>query len=262
MKDIIQTAAELKAANKPFAMVTVIGVKGSTPRDTGAKMIVLPSGDIIGTIGGASMEYKAIQEAVNSIKDGKIRRVKYLLHDETVIDIQDKEATGMVCGGEMELFIEPFTTSSTLYLFGAGHVAKPTAHIAAMCGFRVEIFDHRPELTTSERFPDAAELHIGDLLQLSQDLQPLENSFAVVVTAGHDTDYAVMRRLLRKPLKYLGVISSRRKKKILFEKLIREGFSQEEIDTIHMPIGLNINSETPEEIAVSIAAELIKIRNM
>ena len=260
--DILSELAALKAANKPAALVTVVGTKGSTPRSPGAKMIVLPSGEIMGTIGGANMEYKAVQESLAALKDGKPRKVNYLLHEEEVKNSGDEESTGMICGGEMELFIEPILSSPTLYLFGAGHVAQPTAKIAALCGFRIELFDHRSEMANEECFPDASSLQVGDLLKFAEELEPVDDGFAVVVTAGHDTDYGVMRHLLRKKLRYLGVISSERKRKVLFKKLLEEGYTQDTLDKIHMPIGLDIGSETPEEIAVSIIAELIRVKNL
>ncbi len=260
MTDIFQELALIRRKNLSAVLVTVVAVKGSAPREPGAKMLVKADGSISGTIGGAIMERKAIEEALKAIEDGKPRKVTYLLHEEE--DSGAKIETGMICGGEMELFIEPLIPAATLYLFGAGHVGRPTAHIASLCGFRVKVFDSRPEMASKERFPEAGEIIVRDLNQASEELEAAVDSYAVVVTHSHDSDYAVLRKILSKSFKYIGVISSRRKWKIMRKKLADEGFSQEQLDSVHSPIGLDIGSQTPEEIAVSIVAELIKEKNL
>lgn len=262
MKDIFLELAELRRKNTPSALVTVVGVKGSTPREPGAKMIVLPEGEIIGTIGGADMEHKAIQEALVSISDGKTRKITYILHEGETAPAGDKVDTSMICGGEMELFIEPLVVQPTLYLFGAGHVGRPTAHIAAVCGFRVMVFDQRSEMANRDRFPEAVDLVVVEVETSSLELESDRNGFAVIVTAGHDTDYTVLRNLLKKSFRYLGVISSKKKRGTFMRNLSQEGFDEKSLSKIHSPIGLDIGSETPEEIAVSIVAEMIKVKNM
>jgi xanthine dehydrogenase accessory factor len=262
MEDILSELSNFHRKNIPVTLVTVVASKGSTPRHPGAKMIVKGDGSIIGTIGGANLEFLASKEALTALEDGKTRKVTYLLYEDNVTIAGEKQPTGMICGGEVELFFEPLVGAPILYLFGAGHVAKPTAHIAALCGFTVRVFDQRAEMATKDRFPEAGELIVDDLTVASQKIEPVEDSYAVIVTAGHDTDYAVLKNVLKKPFYYIGVICSRRKKKILLEKLAQEGFSEEIITKIHTPIGLDIGSETPEEIAVSIVAELIKVKNL
>ena len=260
MEDIYSTLVELRRRNIPSALVTVVAVKGSAPREPGAKMIVKADGSIIGTVGGAVMEHKAIQEALEAMKDGEPRKITYLLHEEE--HSGDKTETGMICGGEMELFIEPQLPAPTLYLFGAGHVARPTAMLAAMCGFRVELFDNRQDMASQERFPEAAAIDHRSLKVSAGSLEPSRESYAVIVTHSHETDYNALRNLLGKSFKYIGVISSRRKWKTMRAKLLDEGFSPELLDSVRSPIGLDIGSETPEEIAVSIVAELIKEKNL
>jgi xanthine dehydrogenase accessory factor len=261
MKDIFFELSEIRRKNLPAALVTVVAVKGCTPREPGAKMIVLKNGDIIGTVGGASMEYQAIQEALKAISDGKIRKVTYILHETEGKPSEDKIPTPMICGGEMELFIEPLTVAPTLYLFGAGHVGKPTAHLADLCGFRVIVIDPRAEMATKERFPEASEIRIQALDSASRELNSDPNGYVVIVTAGHDTDYIVLKNVLSKNFRYLGVISSRRKIGIIKQNLTKEDYTEDLISAIHSPIGLDIGSETPEEIAVSIVAELILVKN-
>ncbi|NQS97553.1 MAG: XdhC family protein [candidate division Zixibacteria bacterium] len=261
MRDIYIELAEIRRGNIPAALVTVVGVKGSVPRHLGAKMIVKADGSIIGSVGGAEVELKAVQEALSAIKDGESRKITYVLNEEDVSNSDDKEKTKMICGGEMELFIEPLTVSPTLYLFGAGHVGKPTAHLAAMCGFRVRVFDNRSDMAAKERFPEAEEINVGNMTEAAGELEAAADSFAVIVTSSHESDYRVLENLIAKPFTYIGVICSRRKWKLFRRRLMEAGFEEEVIDRVHAPIGLDIGSETPEEIAVSIAAELIKVKH-
>lgn len=259
MKDIFTEIARLKQSQIPAALVTVVGVKGSVPRETGAKMVVMGNGDIIGTVGGSEVEQKAIAEALTAIRDNKPRKIVYTLHESDKLN--DKTPTGMLCGGEMEIFIDPININPVLYLFGGGHVNKPTAQIASMCGFRVVVIDPRKEMANTERFPDAAEIINEDFGSSAASLKLKGTEFVVIATPGHSADYDVLKNLLDKPFKYLGLICSKKKRKTFFERLQDDGFGKELLGKIHAPIGIDINSETPEEIAVSIVAELIQIRN-
>lgn len=260
MKDIFIELAEIRRRNIPAALVTVVEVKGSAPRHPGAKMIVKADGSIIGSVGGGETESKAAKEALAALKDGMARKATYILHEDDAKNSSGAKNTGMVCGGEMELFIEPLTVSPALCIFGAGHVGKATALLAAMCGFRVNIFDDRPEMAAKERFPEAVRIAVGDMSEAAEKLE-LSEGFAVIATASHDSDYRVLEKLLTKSLTYIGVICSRRKWKLFRQKLAEAGFDEELIAWVHAPIGLDIGSETPEEIAVSIVAELIKVKN-
>ncbi len=162
--------------------------------------------------------------------------------------------------GKAKLFLETRTPPATVFLFGAGHVSRPLCRLAKMAGFRVIVIDDREEFPTTARFPEADELIVrsfdADLNELS--LGP--NAYIVIITRGHLHDHQILRQVLKKPLGYLGMIGSRRKTGIIFEALRREGFSEEKIKTIHAPIGLAINAQTPEEIAISIIAEMIQVR--
>ena len=261
IEDIFAELAKLREANAPAALVTVVAVKGSTPREPGAKMIVKIDGSIIGTIGGAAVEFKSIETAKESIKDGKCRKVTYLLYEGDIVEESDKVDTGMLCGGEMELFIEPLEILPAFYMFGAGHVGLPTAHIASLCGFRVYVIDPRPEFNNAERFPEASELILQDFKEGAEKIPEDPNGYIVIATPGHGADYDVLKAVLKKTYRYVGLISSKRKRKILLEKLKADGITEEKIESVHSPVGLDIGSETPAEIAVSIVAEMIKVRN-
>ena len=162
--------------------------------------------------------------------------------------------------GKGKLFLETWTPPVTVFLFGAGHVSRPLCRLAKMVGFRVVVIDDREEFPTKARFPEADELIVRSFDVGLNELPLGPNSYIVIITRGHLHDHQILRQVMKKPLGYLGMIGSRRKTEIIFEALRREGFSEEEIKTIHAPIGLAINAQTPEEIAVSIIAELIQVR--
>lgn len=175
--------------------------------------------------------------------------------------LQKAEETGILRIGETRIFVEIYSKNPKLVLLGGGHVSKPVAHMAAMLGFSVTVMDDREEFVNKERFPEAQELVLGDFSELSRKIPEYENSYYVVVTRGHAGDTVCARQILKRPYRYLGMIGSRTKVRITREKLLEEGFTPEALDTIHAPIGLPIGGETPEEIAVSIAAEMVQEKN-
>ena len=255
MLDIYDQLRQLQDKNIPTAMVTVIETKGSTPRDTGAKMLVCANGKVYGTVGGSSVEAMVIDEARECLKMNKAKKV---WHD---LDDREKEDTGMICGGKMEFFIEPVNASSHLYIFGGGHVALPLARFASMIGFSYAIVEDRPEFATAERFPDAKELIITNPDQIEQKVKFSEGDYVAIVTRSHELDYQALKKVLKQSVKYIGLIASKVKKKQVFEQLKNEGFQDQIINQIHSPIGLDIAAQTPEEIAISIVAELIQVKN-
>jgi xanthine dehydrogenase accessory factor len=162
--------------------------------------------------------------------------------------------------GTVKLFLETWTPPATVFLFGAGHVSRPLCLLAKMAGFRVVVIDDREEFPTKARFPEADELIVRSFDADLSELPLGPNPYIVIITRGHLHDHQILRQVMKKPLGYLGMIGSRRKTEIIIEALRREGFSEEKIKTIHAPIGLAINAQTPEEIAISIIAELIQVR--
>lgn len=231
--------------------MTVIRAEGSTPREVGAKMLVWPDGTISGTVGGSAVEALVIKEALEALRQGKARIVQHELMDA-------QSDTGMICGGRMEFFIEPLKRLPHLYIFGGGHIGLPLARMAAELGYPYRIFDDRPEFASAERFPQALERHAGPFPELMARLELVRPAFVIIVTRCHDTDLEVMRGVLGKPYDYLGLICSRKKKAEVFRILAGEGFSPAELERVHAPIGLDIGSQTPAEIAVSIMAEVIQ----
>ena len=250
MKDIYLKLLELIGQRKSVALITVISTKGSTPRETGAKMLVLPDGSIHGTIGGSTVEALIIEESKKCLRIGTGMKVTHHLDD-----------TGMICGGMMEFFIEPVNVPPLLYIFGAGHVALPLARMANQVGFAFIIVEDRGEFATRDRFPDAQEILVGKPDEMARQIPFSENDYIAIVSRSHEIDYQVLHAVIHKPFRYLGLIGSKTKRQQIFSRLREEGVTAELINKIHTPIGLDIHAESPEEIAVSIVAELIKIKN-
>ncbi len=234
------------------ALVTVIRTQGSTPREVGARMIVRHDGSTTGTIGGSAVEALVIKDALTALHEGKARIVTHNLNDA------EKADTGMICGGSMEFFLEPLRRVPRLYIFGGGHIGWPLTRLAVEMGYPYHILDDRAEYAAPERFPQAVQRHVGPFNELAQQVELTEPAFVVIITRCHDTDLEVLRGILGRPYEYLGLICSRRKKTEVFKILMEEGFSTEELDRIHAPVGLEIGSQTPAEIAISIMAEVIK----
>jgi len=255
MDEIYQRIVQAQEKGQPAALVTVISTRGSTPRDVGTKMIVYSDGTIYGSIGGSAVEALVIEQSKKCIQDGSYLRVTHSLDDA------EKEDTGMICGGVMEFFIEPLKPVPHLYIFGGGHVALPLARLAYQAGFSYTIIEDREQFATRERFPQAKDLIIGPLQDIAKQIEFKSTDFVAIVTRSHDQDYLALREVLRNPPRYVGAIGSKAKRKQIFARLSEDGVAQDIIDQVHTPIGIDIKAETPEEIAVSIVAELIHIKN-
>jgi xanthine dehydrogenase accessory factor len=254
MTDIYQEIVRVKEKGEEAALVTIVSATGSTPREEGAKMLVKPDGSILGTIGGGNLEAQVIEEAVEVIKQGKPKRLHMSL------TAKEAEEAGMICGGDLEVFIEPILTPSTLYLFGGGHVSLPLAEMGKLLGFKIAVIDDRAEFASAERFPEADIVLAEEFVSSFPRLKIDKSSYIVIVTRGHQHDELVLEWAVGTPAKYIGMIGSQTKVKTIFSHLLAKGISKEQLDRVHSPIGLEIGAQTPEEIAVSILAEIIKVR--
>ena len=252
---VLKKIEELRQKSIPVALVTVIETEGSVPREVGAKMIVQLDGKIHGTIGGSKVEALVIKEAREVIKSGRAKIVSHDLFDE-------KEAgTGMICGGTMKFFIDPVDVLERVYIFGGGHVGLDVAFFTKRVGFEYVVIDDRAEFASRERFPEALNLIVGDPGIVAKELKVTDNDYVVIATRGHKDDYNVLRGVLGKPARYIGMIGSKTKRNQIFSKLLTEnGVSEKLLKSVNSPIGIAIGAETPEEITVSIVAELIKVR--
>lgn len=176
--------------------------------------------------------------------------------------LEETRETKVIEAEGQQLFIEDYRKNPHLVIFGGGHVSQPTAHLGKMLGFHVTIMDDREEFVTRERFPEADELVFGDFKELDKYILPYENAYYVILTRGHIGDADCLRRVLNRPYEYLGMIGSKNKVRITRENLLSEGVSREKLDEVHAPIGIPLGGQLPEEIAVSIMAEIIKVKNM
>lgn len=236
------------------ALATIVMRHGSTPRKDAAKMLIYEDGRRSGTIGGGCAEAEVCREAATIIRSGKSALLKFDLAGE------DAEDEGMICGGSMEVYVEPILPDPMLVIFGAGHVGQCVARIAGMIGFRIAVADDRILYANRERFPEAAEIYAGAWEDTFQKLPVHEATYLLIVTRGHQFDLVCLRYALATPAKYIGLMGSERKIKLFYETLEKEGADPAQFRRVHAPVGIQIGSETPEEIAVSIAAELIAVR--
>jgi xanthine dehydrogenase accessory factor len=244
---ILARIAEVEESGRPAAVVTVVRSSGSTPREPGARMIVHPDGSIEGTIGGGRIEQEATEEARRAIEDGRPRFLDYALTQEL----------GMCCGGSTSIFVEVIGRAPRLLIFGAGHVGTALAHLAAAAGFVVHVADEREELLTPARLAPARALH-SDLDDPA--LPFFADTFVMVTTHDHALDQKLVEKVLKEQHRWLGLIGSRRKAELTRQRLAHKGFEEAAIARVRSPVGVAIGAETPEEIAVSIVAELIAER--
>jgi xanthine dehydrogenase accessory factor len=235
-------------------LVTVIRAQGSVPRHEGSKMLVFPDGGTEGTVGGGEMERRVIEEALQAMDEGTTRVRTYEFRDPEQGDVG-------VCGGEIDVFIEPLRPRPTLVVVGGGHVGSATAKLASWLGFHVVVSDDRPEYATTEAVPDADAYVVGPLAELPDRIAINEDTYLVLTTRGILVDVAGLPALLETPAAYIGVIGSRRRWETAASQLLEMGVSREEIGRVVSPMGLEINAETPEEIAVSILAQIVMLRH-
>ena len=254
MRDVLEAVLQAEASGEPAAMVTVVATEGSTPQKAGARMLVFGDGRIVGTIGGGCLEAEMSWRAREAIGGRRPRLVSYdLTADQAGED-------GLVCGGRMQVFIEPIEGTPVLCLFGAGHVAQPLARMAKACGFRVELADDRVKFANAERFPEADAIVVDDFVAAAGRMTLGPNSYAIVVTRGHKGDGEALQAVLGHGLRFVGLLGSRPKVVHIFAALEEKGVSREELARVHAPLGLEIGAQTPDEIAVSILAEMIAVR--
>lgn len=312
------------------ALATIVKKLGAAPREEGAKMFVGSDGKFYGTVGGGCIEAEIWQEARKVIKTGMAKLLHYTM------DGRQLEDEGMICGGNVDIFvepvaekykalykaipdlerhdaggllitrfseegfskslikedgtvfgdpvgeeiradfqryarekrpivlgdaiIEPLQTSPVLYIFGAGHVSQFVSRVATMVEFNVTVIDDRGEFANRERFPEAERVIVDDFTRVFEQLSFHGNEYVVILTRGHKHDALVLEQVMKRPSRYVGMIGSKRKTRMVMDYMRQQGFHDKMLESVHAPIGIAINSETPQEIAVSIAAELIKVR--
>jgi xanthine dehydrogenase accessory factor len=252
--DIYEQIVQLRREGRRGAVATIVNVRGSIPSFQTAKMLVRDDGSTVGTIGGGCVEADVWQSAREVMESEKPRTLKFDLNQDP------KYETGLVCGGTLEIFVEPILPPATLYLFGAGHVALNICKTAALAGFEVIVTDDRSSYASRERFPEARDVHALDFEAATKMLDPNEASYIVIVTRGHRDDMRILRWAVQTRASYVGMIGSTRKVIEIFKTLQAEGLPANLFDRVYAPIGIDIGAVTPEEIGIAITAELIAMR--
>ncbi len=253
-QEVFAALGEALTRAEDVALVTIVATNGSTPQRVGAKMLVYADGRTVGTVGGGCYENDAFWKAKESLKTRQALRVKYELDDDFA------QENGLVCGGQMEVFIEPIEPSPSVYIIGAGHVGLYLGRFAHDAGFTVRVVDDREAFANRERFPDAAEVVVDDIPGWLTTAVLPASAYVVIVTRGHRHDLDALRAVVNRDLRYVGLIGSRAKVARVYEALMAEGVDPERFARVHAPIGLDLGAVTPQEIAVSIVAELIAVR--
>jgi xanthine dehydrogenase accessory factor len=247
-------AVELEKSGEAGALCTIISSKGSTPRNAGTKMLVYQDGNISGTVGGGELENRVRGAALEAIADGRPRLLAYNMTDMARGDPG-------ICGGQVEVYVEPILPAPAMLIIGGGHVGKAVSHLAKWLGFRVVVSDDRPEFCTPEANPDADAFLPVPMNQIPDHINITPQTFIVLTTRGVSVDVVGLPALISSPAAYIGVIGSRRRWTTTVKALTKAGVPAKDIKRIHSPIGLELSAETPEEIAVSILSEIIMIRN-
>lgn len=254
MNPIFQALVELESNNESAALCTVVKSQGSTPRHVGSKMLVYPDGRFIGSVGGGDLEHRVLDEAWMALADGQPRYLHYNMSDPSRGDPG-------VCGGQVEVFVEPILPPAMVIVVGAGHVGKAVAHLAKWLGFRVAVSDDRVEFCNAETVPQADAYYPVPMEKLPDHVKVTRQTYLVLTTRGVSVDAAGLAPLLETEAAYIGVIGSKRRWLETVKAMTEKGVPEERLARVHSPIGLELQAETPEEIAVSIMAEILMVRN-
>jgi len=252
--DLYQEIAALQVKGELAALCTITYSRGSTPRHAGTKMLVYRHGRISGTIGGGEMESRIIAEAQAAIDAGKPRKLEYSLSDPA------KGDPG-ICGGQLEVFVEPILPKATVVVIGAGHVGKAVVFLAHWLGYRVVLSDDRAEFCNPEAVPLADEYLPGDMQSIPEQITIHSQTYLVLTTRSPELDIAGLPSLFATPAAYVGVIGSKRRWEQTRQSLLEAGLDENQLQRVVSPMGVDLNAETPEEIALSILAEITLLRN-
>src|SRR5688572_10233944 len=252
--DIFEEIRRLRKEGRKAVLATIVQIRGSVPSFQTAKMLVRDDGSILGSVGGGCVEADVWAAAQDVLREEKSRVMTFDLTEESMAE------GGLICGGKVEIFVEPVLPVPEMVIFGAGHISTQVSKIATVAGFRTTIVDNRPIYANADRFPEAEAIHSDSFEEAFQALTPTENTYLVIVTRGHQEDENVLRWAVGTNARYIGMIGSKRKIRTIADNLTGEGIDRDRIERVHMPIGLDIGAVTPEEIAVAIVAEAIQIR--
>lgn len=254
---VLEKLMEYMDKNKSVATVTIINTDGSTPRGVGSTMLVDEEGNLLaGTIGGGILEESAKKDAANCIKEKRSTTIKYGLGRPS-----EGEVLPSICGGNTVLFIKVYSSKDHLIIVGAGHVGEKISRMASILGYSVTVLDNREERLNTQYFNNGEELILGDMVQNLRNMDIDSNTYVIIATYGHVHDEEALKIVLHSRAKYIGMIGSRNKVRTCFKNLINKGYSKDELSRVYAPIGLDLGGETPEEIALSIMAEIQAVKH-
>ena len=254
--DIFDEIQRLRQAGRKAALATIVQIRGSVPSFQSAKMLIREDGSTMGSVGGGCVEAEVWTAAQDVLREEKSRVMSFDLTDESMAE------SGLICGGKVEIFVEPILPTPKMVIFGAGHIATQVSKIATIAGFRTTIVDNRPVYANAERFPEAESIYSESFEQAFDQIVPTDNTYLIIVTRGHQEDQNVLRWAVQTDARYIGMIGSKRKIRMIYEDLVAKGIPPVVLGQVHAPLGLDIGSQTVPEIAISIVAELIAWRNV
>ncbi len=251
--DLFEEIVRMRQAGRRAALATIVHTNGSIPSYESSRMLVREDGSIAGTIGGGCVEAEVWAAAREVMQKESPRKMVFNLNHEASYD------NGLICGGTLEVFVEPILPQPTVYLFGGGHVSTAVAKAASVAGFGIGVVDDREAFANAERFPMAQEIHTS-YEDAFQRIHPNASSYLVIVTRGHKEDMRVLAWAVRTEARYVGMIGSKRKVLSVYQALEIEGYRAEEFERVYAPMGLEVGALSPEEIAISVVAELVAVR--
>lgn len=249
--DVFEELVALRRAGKKAALATIVEAAGSIPSFQTAKMLIREDGSMVGTIGGGCTEAEVWNAAREVMETERPRMLNFNLGQDVAYE------NGLICGGRLNVYVEPILPIPTLFIFGGGHISKSLSKIASQAGFRTVIVDDRENYANRERFPEAAEVYADEYEKVFPRLEVNESSYFIIVTRGHKDDLRVLRWAARQEVRYIGMIGSKRKTIEVVKHLQKEGIPLERLARLHAPMGFDIGAVTPEEIAVAVVAEMI-----
>ena len=252
--DIFDELVALRRKGQKCALATIVQVNGSIPSYESAKLLVREDGSIAGTIGGGCVEAEVWTAAREVIETEQPKHLTFSLGQDAAYD------NGLICGGQLNVFVEAIIPQPRAFIFGAGHISKSLSKVATLAGFATVIVDDREQFANRDRFPEADEVHAGEYEDIFPKLEVNHTSYLVIVTRGHRDDMRVLKWAMSTPARYIAMIGSKRKVLGVMRELEKEGMRREDFDRLHAPMGLEIGAVSPEEIAVSVAAEMIAVR--
>jgi len=252
--DVYDELIRLRKLGQKCAIATIVQVRGSIPSFESAKLLVREDGSMVGTIGGGCVEAEVWNAAREVMETEKPKHMSFNLGQDAAYD------NGLICGGQLDVFVEPVVPPPHAIIFGAGHISKSLCKVADLAGFSTTIVDNRESFANRERFPEAAEIFAEEYEEVFPKLTVHESTYIIIVTRGHRDDMRVLRWAASTASRYVAMIGSKRKVLSVVKELEKEGLSREQLDRIYAPMGLEIGAISPEEIAISVAAEMIAVR--